>query len=68
MNHEEFAAVLLAGGRSSRMGTNKASIEYEGMPMWRFQIDKLATLGSGSALLLNAVGYGIPIRTVDVRS
>lgn len=45
MNHEKFAAVLLAGGRSSRMRTSKASIEYEGMPMWRFQIDKLAKLG-----------------------
>ena len=44
MNHERFAAVLLAGGRSSRMRTNKASIEYEGMPMWRFQIDKLTKL------------------------
>jgi molybdopterin-guanine dinucleotide biosynthesis protein A len=45
MNHEKFAAVLLAGGRSSRMRTNKALIEYEGMPLWRFQIDKLAKLG-----------------------
>ena len=45
MNHEKFAAVLLAGGRSSRMRTNKALIEYEGLPLWRFQIDKLAELG-----------------------
>jgi molybdenum cofactor guanylyltransferase len=45
MNLEKFAAVLLAGGRSSRMRTNKALIEYEGMPLWRFQIDKLAKLG-----------------------
>jgi molybdenum cofactor guanylyltransferase len=45
MNHEKFAAVLLAGGRSSRMRINKALIEYEGTPMWRFQIDKLAKLG-----------------------
>jgi molybdenum cofactor guanylyltransferase len=41
---KKFAAVLLAGGRSSRMRTNKALIEYEGTPMWRFQIDKLAKL------------------------
>jgi molybdopterin-guanine dinucleotide biosynthesis protein A len=45
MSHEKFAAVLLAGGRSSRMRTNKALIEYEGMPLWRFQIDKLSKLG-----------------------
>jgi molybdopterin-guanine dinucleotide biosynthesis protein A len=41
---KKFAAVLLAGGRSSRMGTNKAFIKYDGMPMWRFQIDKLVKL------------------------
>lgn len=40
----KFAAVLLAGGRSSRMRTNKALIEYKGLPLWRFQIDKLAQL------------------------
>jgi molybdenum cofactor guanylyltransferase len=45
MNHEKFSAVLLAGGRSSRMRTNKALIEYEGMPLWRFQMEKLSKLG-----------------------
>ena len=41
---KKFAAVLLAGGRSSRMRTNKAFLKYDGMPMWRFQIDKLVKL------------------------
>jgi molybdenum cofactor guanylyltransferase len=41
---KKFAAVLLAGGRSSRMRNNKAFIEYEGLPLWRFQINKLAEL------------------------
>jgi molybdopterin-guanine dinucleotide biosynthesis protein A len=45
MNYEKFAAVLLAGGRSSRMRTNKALIEHGGLPLWRLQIDKLAKLG-----------------------
>ena len=45
MNGEQFAAVLLAGGESRRMPSNKALLEYEGTPLWRFQIDKLAKLG-----------------------
>ena len=42
---KRFAAVLLAGGRSTRMGTNKALLDYQGMPIWRFQMDKLIQLG-----------------------
>jgi molybdopterin-guanine dinucleotide biosynthesis protein A len=41
---KKFAAVLLAGGRSKRMKTNKAFLDYNGIPMWRFQIEKLVTL------------------------
>src|SRR4029077_4924964 len=41
---KKFAAVLLAGRRFSRMRTNKAFIKYQGIPMWRFQIDKLVKL------------------------
>jgi molybdenum cofactor guanylyltransferase len=44
MNDERFGAVLLAGGRSSRMRTNKAFLEHEDTPLWRFQIDKLVKL------------------------
>jgi molybdenum cofactor guanylyltransferase len=39
-----FAAVLLAGGRSTRMKTNKAFLDCKGMPMWRFQMEKLIQL------------------------
>jgi molybdenum cofactor guanylyltransferase len=42
---KKFAAVLLAGGRSSRMRVNKALIEYQGVPLWRYQINKLIQLG-----------------------
>jgi molybdenum cofactor guanylyltransferase len=41
---KKFAAVLLAGGRSKRMKTNKAFLDCKGIPMWRFQIEKLVTL------------------------
>lgn len=41
---KSFAAVLLAGGRSARMRTNKALLSHKGMPLWRLQMGKLAQL------------------------
>jgi len=41
---KKFAAVLMAGGRSMRMGTSKALLDYDGTPLWRFQMDKLIKL------------------------
>jgi molybdenum cofactor guanylyltransferase len=48
---KKFAAVLLAGGRSSRMRSNKAFIKCEGLPLWRFQINKLAELNPDQLFL-----------------
>lgn len=39
-----FAAVLLCGGRSTRMGRDKALLDWEGMPLWQFQLRKLRAL------------------------
>lgn len=39
-----FAAALLAGGRSTRMGRDKAGLEIDGQPLWRIQLDKLRAL------------------------
>jgi len=41
---KKFAAVLMAGGRSMRMGTSKALLDYNGTSLWRFQMDKLIKL------------------------
>jgi molybdenum cofactor guanylyltransferase len=38
------SAVLLAGGKSSRMGRDKALIKFEGQPLWRRQLDTLRRL------------------------
>jgi molybdopterin-guanine dinucleotide biosynthesis protein A len=38
------SAVLLAGGKSSRMGRDKAFLEFDGQPLWRRQIEKLRQL------------------------
>jgi molybdopterin-guanine dinucleotide biosynthesis protein A len=36
-----FSAVLLAGGKSSRMGCDKAFLEIKGEPLWRRQLNLL---------------------------
>ena len=40
-----FDAVLLAGGKSTRMGTDKAGVLIQGEPLWRRQIATLRALG-----------------------
>lgn len=42
VNEFAFSAVLLAGGQSSRMGRDKATLRWEGRLLWEHQ---LATLG-----------------------
>jgi molybdopterin-guanine dinucleotide biosynthesis protein A len=39
-----FSAVLLAGGKSTRMGRDKAALVFEGQPLWRRQLATLAAL------------------------
>jgi molybdopterin-guanine dinucleotide biosynthesis protein A len=46
-----FAAALLAGGRSLRMGRDKARLPWGGEPLWRHQWRTLAALEPSSLLL-----------------
>lgn len=39
-----FSAVLLAGGEARRMGRDKATIEFEGEPLWQRQLELLRAL------------------------
>ncbi len=41
---EQFDAALLAGGRSSRFGRDKAQIDWRGRPLYVVQLRKLASL------------------------
>ncbi|MES2308594.1 MAG: molybdenum cofactor guanylyltransferase [Verrucomicrobiota bacterium] len=44
MNTSPFTAALLAGGRSSRMGQDKATLLWEGKALWKRQIELLESL------------------------
>lgn len=46
-----FSAVVLAAGRSTRMGRDKALLEADGVPLWRRQRDVLVGAGATEILL-----------------
>jgi hypothetical protein len=46
-----FSALLLAGGRSTRMGTDKAFIEIDRVPLWRRQLQLLEELRPDEVLI-----------------
>lgn len=46
-----LSAVLLAGGRSSRMGRDKARLEVAGQPLWRRQWALLAAAGATDRMM-----------------
>lgn len=50
-----FAAVLLCGGKSTRMGRDKAFLDWNGRPLWQVQLDKLQQL-SPQRLLISCRG------------
>lgn len=60
--HPGFSAVLLAGGRSVRMGQDKAEIILpDGRPLWRRQLDDvLRPLGPAEIFFSGPVRAGLP--------
>lgn len=46
-----FAAVLLCGGKSTRMGHDKAFLDWHGRPLWQVQLDKLQELSPQRLLI-----------------
>lgn len=43
--HEQYSLLLLAGGKSARMGTAKAELMYEGKTFLQHMLDKAGALG-----------------------
>ncbi|MGZ5538693.1 MAG: molybdenum cofactor guanylyltransferase [Chthoniobacterales bacterium] len=50
-----FSAVLLAGGKSSRMGRDKALLEIEGAPLWQRQLRILRELSPNECFIAGAL-------------
>ncbi|MEI6714872.1 MAG: molybdenum cofactor guanylyltransferase [Verrucomicrobiota bacterium] len=51
MNLPPFSALLLAGGRSTRMGVDKSSLLFENKPLWQHQLATLDQLSPSETLL-----------------
>ncbi len=54
------AGVVLAGGRSSRMGTSKAALEWHGSTLLRRTLGVLARAVDGPLLVVRAPGQPLP--------
>ncbi|MBI2517807.1 MAG: molybdenum cofactor guanylyltransferase [Opitutae bacterium] len=52
----QLGGAVLAGGKSSRMGRNKALLRVDGQPLWRRQLGVLAQAGAKPVLLVQAPG------------
>ena len=55
-----FAGVVLAGGRSSRMGTPKAALEWHGSTLLRRTVGILARATGGPVVVVRATGQDLP--------
>lgn len=55
---ENMSAVILAGGKSSRMGKCKAELDFKGTPLIEHQAKKIAALGIEDIMIS---GYAKPI-------
>jgi molybdenum cofactor guanylyltransferase len=60
------AGVVLAGGRSSRMGTPKAALEWHGSTLLRRTADILARATGGPVVVVRAAGQPLPALPPDV--
>ena len=54
------AGVVLAGGRSSRMGTSKAALEWHGSTLLGHTVEILAQATGGPVVVVGAVGQDLP--------
>ena len=62
----DYAGVVLAGGRSSRMGTPKAALEWHGSTLLRRTVGILARATGGQVVVVRARGQDLPALPSDV--
>ena len=62
----KFSGVVLAGGKSRRMGFPKHLIEIEGVPLWRRQMDLLSRAGAGATALSLGSEQPVPDPAIEV--
>ena len=54
---KEISGIILAGGKSSRMGTSKAELEWKGGTLVRCQAEKLRKIGITDIIIAGYSGY-----------
>ena len=64
MRHEKYSLILLAGGKSSRMGREKAELIYEGKTFVQHMLDKARAAGIEKCLLSGYEAEGLDALTV----
>lgn len=62
-----FTGIVLCGGRSSRMGRDKALIEIGGVPMARRVADALRSAGATEVLAIGGDGAALGVLGLEVR-
>jgi molybdenum cofactor guanylyltransferase len=62
----DAAGVVLAGGRSSRMGTPKAALEWHGSTLLRRTTGILARVADGPVVVVRAAGQPLPALPPDI--
>jgi molybdenum cofactor guanylyltransferase len=62
----DSAGVVLAGGRSSRMGTPKAALEWHGSTLLRRTVGIISRVTGGPVVVVRAPGQALPALPQDV--
>ena len=62
-----FSAILLAGGQSTRMGRDKAALDFHGESLLRHQAEKLRRLGIEDLVIAGGKASLPGVRTVQDR-
>jgi molybdenum cofactor guanylyltransferase len=63
---EGAAGIVLAGGRSSRMGTPKTGLEWHGSTLLRRTVGIISRVTGGPVVVVRAAGQALPALPADV--